>query len=177
MLCVFYPQFFLKSPHNHLCSSVVPPRHLCSLANLRLCSLQSWLWDWNGVLAWGRRSRPNRGVALHRCTESGSWMLFNIAGGAAPRSSANINKPCKNEQGWKNKNSFKLLSPPWGDWATQHRLLLKIQGHRGETPQASQSCSDKLEWTSTGHVSPVIPGEQTDPNIPTSRCSYHYRKT
>lgn len=36
----------------------------------------------------------------------GSWTLFNLAGGAAPRSSANVNKPCKDEQGRKNRNTF-----------------------------------------------------------------------
>lgn len=54
----------------------------------------------------GQKVQAQWGVALHGGTESGSWTLFNLAGGAAPRSSANVNKPCKDEQGRKNRNTF-----------------------------------------------------------------------
>lgn len=55
-----------------------------------------------GLLAWGRRSRPNRRVALHKGTESGSWTLFNLAGGAAPTS---IN-PVRTSRDEKNRNLY-----------------------------------------------------------------------
>lgn len=55
-----------------------------------------------GLLAWGRRSRPNRRVTLHRGTESGSWTLFNLAGGAAPTS---IN-PVRTSRDKKNRNLY-----------------------------------------------------------------------